>query len=1109
MIEMYIGGHLKKLWLSFSVLLVLLIGLDVSLTLVGQKQDVEKHAAVTGKSNTVVFMVDDLDENTFNQLLLNNKLPNIKKYIIDKGVRFANSFVVDSICCSSRATFLTGKFPQNHGVFNVVGAEGGTAGFGNNLNNNLAVWLRDSQIQTAQVGKSMNGVGYSFPGFDYFRNITSYDSRPGMYSVLYAPNQSIRPDVYQAKYMSDTANNFLNNTVTGNFFLWVTPHSPHINLPSWKIVSDGGFSDVISSSNIPIVGYSLLISAKDPAVWKTVIKGPDLNKNYHVFDRKKTSLGVWSDWIEVVGSGSSLFPGTADLPIVSFNRMNHPDVPDGYREQLVRGNVAGQEIHYSRDVRNGVAGAWQTLGTTAVMMPNTGNLPVVGFSSSDLPNGNIHQMLLRGDVNTGYELYSRARYGGSWLPWVKEAESWDTDSGWGPLVDLDAKHLGSGILDFRIVRLEKTTNRYVEYSQNLRSLYYPVPTSANQVLGTSTDTSVETSFFTDEGNLFGSSANTAPAVVAGTPEYPHIFWSGRVFADGNWVKLDPSQSFPVSLYSDGRLPAGSLRLNGDPNGFTPINVNFDLPHLSSANFNSSQTCDSSNKLAFICANWPDLNQPVRGGKTQLDYVRRLHLDRLESMLSVDVMVGEVMKNLEQKQLLNNTLVIFTSDNGMFMGEYRMGNKMWPYDDSIRVPLIIRPPNSVLTVGQTNQNTVINPDLAATILDYSGMDWKSSSYKVDGRSLRPLLETLQSQVANWRKYFPVQYHYPRDPANKQLPYAYYVNNPYWAWGWALPDIAALRFGTESQPSEFKNFLYSENTDDPLKTGEQPFYELYNLTADPGEIKNIYGTTSADTKSYMHNLLAALISCSGSACRDLDAGWQLDMDGVFSSEVESTTIPLVGYSQFDPKISEVVSRANVIKGPDVKGIYYFYENTKNTNGNWSGWHAINLPSVNGNQFPGTQNLPVIYYNAFQSPDMANGYREQLGRGNVAGQEVHYYRDVINGVVGNWILSGSTAQVFPNTGTLPVLGFSASDYTDKNIYQYLLRGMGTTKELYARSRMNGVWTAWTKQPTGWDKDTGVGLVTSMNGRFNPNGNMDLRIVKKDTVKNKYVLYKRAIKP
>ena len=61
------------------------------------------------KPNVLVFMVDDLDQKTFDVALANNLLPNIKKHLIDRGVTFNRSYVTDSLCCPSRATFLSGQ----------------------------------------------------------------------------------------------------------------------------------------------------------------------------------------------------------------------------------------------------------------------------------------------------------------------------------------------------------------------------------------------------------------------------------------------------------------------------------------------------------------------------------------------------------------------------------------------------------------------------------------------------------------------------------------------------------------------------------------------------------------------------------------------------------------------------------------------------------------------------------------------------------------------------------------------------------------------------------------------------------------------------------------
>ena len=229
-IHILVTDKYKKYLFSLAILILLLVGLFFSLQLVKQSQDNRSSADQGNGTNVVVFMVDDLDSASFYQLVNNNKLPNIKRYLIDKGATFNNSFVTESVCCSSRATFLTGMYSHNTGVYNVAGAEGGEKNF-HQYSNNLPIWMQSLGYHTGMIGKYMNldinahGSGIR-PGWDYWRNIQGgYDSRPGMYSVITNDNSVIYPDYYQAKYIAKTVENFLNQ-YPKNFFLYITPHSP-------------------------------------------------------------------------------------------------------------------------------------------------------------------------------------------------------------------------------------------------------------------------------------------------------------------------------------------------------------------------------------------------------------------------------------------------------------------------------------------------------------------------------------------------------------------------------------------------------------------------------------------------------------------------------------------------------------------------------------------------------------------------------------------------------------------------------------------------------------------------------------------------------------------
>ena len=120
-----------RLIISGLILLILTLGTLAAYQLTQTNQDIRQQA--TGSTpNVLVIMADDLDEASFNVLLNNNKLPNIKTHLINKGVRFTNSFVSYDQCCPSRAIYLSGKYSHNSFVTAHVGDEGGGGFFNQN-----------------------------------------------------------------------------------------------------------------------------------------------------------------------------------------------------------------------------------------------------------------------------------------------------------------------------------------------------------------------------------------------------------------------------------------------------------------------------------------------------------------------------------------------------------------------------------------------------------------------------------------------------------------------------------------------------------------------------------------------------------------------------------------------------------------------------------------------------------------------------------------------------------------------------------------------------------------------------------------------------------------
>jgi arylsulfatase A-like enzyme len=125
-------------------------------------------------------------------------------------------------------------------------------------------------------------------------------------------------------------------------------------------------------------------------------------------------------------------------------------------------------------------------------------------------------------------------------------------------------------------------------------------------------------------------------------------------------------------------------------------------------------------------------------------------DYLRCILSVDDNVGRVLQYLEENGLFENTIVIYTSDQGFYLGEHGLYDKRFMYNESFRTPMVIRYPAKITPKQQVDRFT-LNLDIAPTLLDYAGIPIPAD---MQGASMRPLLQ--KEKVANWRN--EIYYHY---------------------------------------------------------------------------------------------------------------------------------------------------------------------------------------------------------------------------------------------------------------------------------------------------------------------------------------------------------------
>ena len=136
--------------------------------------------------------------------------------------------------------------------------------------------------------------------------------------------------------------------------------------------------------------------------------------------------------------------------------------------------------------------------------------------------------------------------------------------------------------------------------------------------------------------------------------------------------------------------------------------------------------------------------------------QRYMKDYLRCVASVDDNVGRLLDYLDQSGLRSNTIVIYTSDQGFFLGEHGWFDKRFMYEESIRMPFLVRYP-PVIKPGSVNDAMILNVDFAPTFLEFAGL---KTPTEVQGHSIKSLLSGKTPD--DWRKsWYYRYYHYPNE------------------------------------------------------------------------------------------------------------------------------------------------------------------------------------------------------------------------------------------------------------------------------------------------------------------------------------------------------------
>lgn len=209
--------------------------------------------------------------------------------------------------------------------------------------------------------------------------------------------------------------------------------------------------------------------------------------------------------------------------------------------------------------------------------------------------------------------------------------------------------------------------------------------------------------------------------------------------------------------------------------------------------------------------YPGLPYPLKG----LDSIQKrrkiyqkLAKDFMRSGAAIDDNIGKLLEYLEEEKIVDNTIVIYTADQGYFLGEHGFFDKRLIYEESLRMPFVIRYPKE-LRGGRRIDDIIINIDFAALLADYAGIE--RPSY-LQGESFRENLKGRTSE--KWRK---------------QMYYRYWLHSP---------DRPA-HFGIRNERYKLA-FFYGQGlgkkgvSETPTEAG----WEFYDLKEDPDELHNAF-------------------------------------------------------------------------------------------------------------------------------------------------------------------------------------------------------------------------------------------------------------------------------
>eukprot|EP01083_Nonionella_stella_P049114 131017_1 len=280
-----------------------------------------------------------------------------------------------------------------------------------------------------------------------------------------------------------------------------------------------------------------------------------------------------------------------------------------------------------------------------------------------------------------------------------------------------------------------------------------------------------------------------------------------------------------------------------------------------------------------------MNQPkLENGS--IDYIDQIYRDRIECSLQVDVYINELMQLLEQYDAVDDTYIIYTSDHGYKLGQWRLPcEKSFIYDTDIRVPFYVRGPG--INKGSKSDIVIGNVDIMPSVLDLAGVtipdnvdgkSWASTVINVTDHANAKANEWremfLSEYIAHAHQYFNIcgtwfedsnDFHggvkrpNPVDPATGDYIWVDYGRNENALGSNTWREIRIINATHNWSYSEYINSSFTEDDKN------NPYLRiLFDVNKDPYQVNNIYDSTSTKVQQDLHQMLMTYGNCSASTC-----------------------------------------------------------------------------------------------------------------------------------------------------------------------------------------------------------------------------------------------------